>query len=186
MARDITTAFQNQITARELMPVRLFRFFFDSATLRFFTGTGELTYNGDLYTGSANLLSVSNIEETQNLEARGAEFVLSSVNNAIIAVALLENYQERRVESEFGTADANGNIIASVLDFRGRADVMTLREGPETSTITLTAENELIALQRASERRRTVEDQKQNFPDDTFFDFVTSLQSKEIVWGRNA
>jgi hypothetical protein len=62
-------------------------------------------------------------------------------------------------------------------------DVMTIDETGETCSITLTAENRLIDLERPRVRRYTSEDQKSLHPNDKGFDFVNSLQEAEIKWG---
>jgi hypothetical protein len=68
--------------------------------------------------------------------------------------------------------------------FSGFMDVMTINEGADYSEIILTLENKLLQLERSRERRYTDADQKIDYPNDDGFEFVTTLQDKEIVWGR--
>jgi hypothetical protein len=68
--------------------------------------------------------------------------------------------------------------------FTARMDQMTLDEGPETCTIQLTVENILVDLERPRVARYTNNDQQSRFPGDRGFEFVESLQTKEIFWGR--
>lgn len=185
MSRDVTTDFKNSITAQNVKPLVLIEAFFDSETLRFWSGMGELTYDGDTYTGSGDLLKVSEIVETQKTEARGLVIELTGIPSALIAVALAEDYQDRTVTLKFATLDSNDTIIADpFMFFSGKADVMEIQEGRETATIRLSIESDLIALKRPQERRRTPEDQKRTYSGDTFFDNVAALQSKNIVWGK--
>lgn len=184
MARNITNSFKDAITAGTVRPLLLVEAMFDTEALRFWNGIGELTYDGEVYTGSGNLLSVSEITETQNIEARGVTFQLSGIPSSLLAVALNEDYQNRQITQRFAALDANDTIINDpFMFFSGKADVMEVEEGRQTSTIQMSAESDLITLMRANERRRTPEDQKRTYPDDSFFDQVAALQSLEIVWG---
>jgi len=63
-------------------------------------------------------------------------------------------------------------------------DVMTISDSGDSSTISISVENKLIAFERSSVRRYTNEDQKIDHPSDKGFEFVTKIQEKEIIWGR--
>lgn len=186
MSRDLTTDFKSAVTAGTVRPVVLVAAAFDSGTIRFWNGIGTLSYGGNDYTGAGNLLKITEVVENQKIEARGASFELSGIPSSIIALALSEEYQDRIITQTFAPLDVNGVPIADPFTFfSGKADVMSIEEGKTSATIRLSAENDLIALTRANERRRTPEDQKLTWSGDTFFDQVASLQSKDIVWGKN-
>ena len=186
MARDLTVDFKNAVIAGTVRPVILIVADFDSETIRFWNGIGDLDYAGDTYTGAGSLLKISEIVETQKLEARGASFELSGIPSELIAVALAEEYQGRSITQTFAPLDTSGAVIADPFTFfEGKADVMSIEEGKTSASIRLTAESDLIALSRPNERRRTAEDQKLVYATDTFFDQVPALQSKDIVWGKN-
>ena len=92
--------------------------------------------------------------------------------------------------------DEQDIIAEPIVIFSGRMDVMTINEGGDTSTIEVTVENRLIDFERTRERRYTSEDQKIDYPAiydefgtlvqeaDKGFEFVSSIQDTEIVWGR--
>lgn len=186
MSRDLTTDFKSAVTAGTVRPVFLITGEFDSGTIRFWNGVGTLTYGGNNYTGAGNLLKISEIVENQKIEARGASFELSGIPSTNIALALTEEYQGRTVTQTFAPLDVNGVPVADpFLIFSGEADVMSIEEGRNSASLRLTAESDLIGLTRLNERRHTPEDQKLTYSGDTFFDQVASLQSKDLVWGRN-
>ena len=68
-----------------------------------------------------------------------------------------------------------------LLIFAGKMDVMTFSNDGETGKVDLVIENELIALNRSNERRYNDKDQELDFPGDRFFEFIPSIQQKEIV-----
>lgn len=184
MTRDITTAFKNEIISDSITPIILVQAFFDSETLRFWNGYGQLSYNSNMYTGAGHLIGISKIDETTLLEARGVNISLSGIPSSLLSVALSEEYQGRKVTIDWALLDSSDNIISDPYRFfSGKADVITIKDGADTATLSLAAENDLIVLKRINERRRTPEDQKIKHPGDTFFDNVVALQSKAIRWG---
>lgn len=184
MARDITAGFQGAVVGAVLHPILLIEAYFDSGTMRLWNGIGDLSYGGETYYGAGSLIAVSQITETRNIEARGATLSLSGIPTTFLSLALSEDYQDRKVVQRLALLDDTGAIIADPYTiFSGKMDVMQITDGGDTATIVVSAENDLIALKRPNERRRTPEDQKLKYTGDTFFDGVAKLQDAEIVWG---
>ena len=74
--------------------------------------------------------------------------------------------------------------------FSGYMDQMNIDEGPDSTTITLTVENKLVALERPAGTRYTSAYQRDTYPTagagstpDKGLDFVAGLQTKKIIWG---
>ena len=66
---------------------------FDSGTLRVWNGYGNLTIDGDTYTGGGAIINVSAIEETAEIGAKGISMTLDGISATILSTALSENYQ---------------------------------------------------------------------------------------------
>jgi len=64
--------------------------------------------------------------------------------------------------------------------------MMTIEHSGETARVTLAVESKLVTLQRPNARRYTRENHQIRHSGDTFFNHVTKLQDKELVWGRKA
>ena len=154
---------------------------FASGTLGLWNGYGDLTIDGQLYTGGGSLINVSAIEESADIGAKGVSMSLTGVSSSILATALTENYQYREANIYIGTIDSG--TVSSYKAFSGRMDVMTINEQGETCTVSLTAESRLIDLERSRVRRWTSEDQKQIDSTDKGFEFINSLQEENIKWG---
>ena len=155
---------------------------FDSGALRFWTGYGDRSINGHTYTGAGALLNIDGIAEVADLSAVGITVTLSGISSSIISLALQENYQGRVARVYFGV---NG-IEDAVEVFSGLMDVMVIQHGGETMTVDLSIESKLVTLQRANLRRYTRQNHILRHPGDTFFNYVTKLQDKEVVWGHAA
>ena len=88
--RALTAEMAQEISLRNVKPVLLAELQFDSGTLYMWSGNGTLTWDGNDYIGGGNLISVSSMEETQNLEAKGIICTLSGIPTSLLALALLE------------------------------------------------------------------------------------------------
>lgn len=208
MSRDLPTSLATELLAAEITPFFAVELFFQTSTLRFWSGLGEQTIQGDVYVGSGNMLAISTIDETSEVAAKGATLTLSGIPSELISLALQEPYQGRKCKIYFGALDARGellllengslllnengaalsiatdteNVMAEI--FTGYIDQMNIDEGAETSTIAVGVESRLIDLQRPRVRRYTHESQKSRFPNDLGFQFVNDLQDKKFAWGR--
>lgn len=185
MSRDLDNDLQNEIVKSHLAPIFMAEFFFDSGTLRFWNGAGDLDWDGVTFTGSGSMLSVTELQETSSTQAQGLNFVLNGLPTNLLALALGENYTGRSCTLYFSCLDNAGAIVGEPYQiFSGLMDVMQIDDGGDTATITLSAENRLIELRKARVSRYTPEDQKRNYPDDQGLDFVTAIQDKELIWGK--
>ena len=64
MSRGITAALNTQLTSTSLQPFMAVRMAFQTGDVRLWTGYNEITIDGDTYTGSGTLMSISPAEET--------------------------------------------------------------------------------------------------------------------------
>ena len=183
MSRNLTTAVQNQLAASELEPFFAIKLAFDSGDVRVWTGYNDITIASETYIGGGQLLSISPIQETVEIAARGVNMSLNGINSSLVSVALTESYQGRSAKVYLGVISSGAVVSDPYLVFDGRMDVMTIEDAGETANISLSAESRLIDLERARVRRYTDNDQQNQFAGDTGLRFVADLQDKEIAWG---
>lgn len=183
MSRDITATVLNALDDAVVYPFFAVDLDFSSGPLYMWSGYGDLIVGAKTYLGTGQLLSLSAVEETTEIEAKGASLTLSGIPSSFLSLALTEPYQGRECRIYFGMTS---NPSEYVEIFSGELDQMNISEEGSTSTISVTAENVLIKLERPVVRRFTNEDQKSRFPADKGLEFVASLQDKEIFWGRTA
>ena len=185
MSRTLSAAMQAVATADVVHPLYLLDMEFSSGSLYLWTGSGDLAFGSNTYVGVGDLLSIGSVQESADLTANGATVSLSGVKTSLLNLARDEPYQGRPLTIRLGAFDDNGDIIATpVIMFSGFMDVMTISDSGDTSAITVTAENKLIAFQKTAVRRYTAEDQKIDHPSDKGFEFVTAIQQLQIFWGR--
>ena len=149
MARSITTAFKNAIKSSVVRPFLAVELEFSTGTLRFWNGYGDLSMtaggSSNTFTGLGDLLGVSPISESDQIEAIGASLSLTGIKSSLISTALTGNYTNRNASIFFGVFDTSKNVISDVYTlFKGKMDIMKIDEGSESATITLNLENRLI------------------------------------------
>jgi len=157
-----------------------------SKEVRLWTGQGSISAGqmgtiAKTYTGVSSLLSISAIDETSNLDVKGASITLSGVTDPLLALALSEPYQGRVANIYFGTSSGNGNLNPI---FSGYMDQMNISESFESSVIELQVENKLIDLERARVARFTSGYQKSKYPTDEGLDFLEDMQDRKTLWNR--
>ena len=189
MSRTLTSGMLGVTTADIVRPAYFVRMVFDSGespnVLNIWNGIGDLAYGGNTYTGTGDLLSISQITETADIQASGINVSLAGVKSSLIVIAKDHEYQGRPLTVSLGAFDASGSLIADpVIVFSGFMDTMTIAESGQFSTISIAVENKLISFERSKVRRYTAEDQKIDHPTDKGFEFVTAIVQKEIIWGR--
>lgn len=184
MSRTVPAALLTALDGDEIEVFYAVDLAFDSGNIRLWTGYGDKTINSQTYTGSGSLLTIDGLEEVSDLSARGTTLTLSGLDTTIVTYALTEEYQGRLVTIYWGVGTNTVEV------FSGYMDKMTIQDAGDSAAISLTVESRLIALERPNVRRYTRESHaavrtaKGLTGSDTFFDWTTQLQDRQIVWGR--
>lgn len=185
MSREITSA-QSAAAAAASVRCELFCLLdFAGGVVRLWTGQGETSWGGATWLGVGTFGGVSPVEETRSVQANGVQLSLSGIPSELVALALTEHYRGRQASLWLALYNTTtGAMLDTPLQiFSGIIDTMELNDSGETSTIVLSVESRLIDLERTRERRYTDEDQQELYPGDLAFEFVESLQNKDIRWG---
>ena len=185
MSRSLSASMASAVSDSDLKPVILIEAQFDSGFLYLWNGIGNLDWNSQVWLGVGAIMDVSPIEESSDLKATGVKVSITGIPSSYISLTFDEEYQGRGLIVRFALLDSNNSIIADpFILFSGRMDVMSIAESGESSVIEITVENRLIDFERPKIRRYTDQDQKIDHPSDKGLEFVTSIQDKEIIWGR--
>lgn len=205
--RNISPDMIAEFSSSYVSPVLLGEAYFDTSTVRMWTGYGNLDWLGNTFFGGGNFIGVSPIDETQELQAKGVTVTLNGIPSSLIATALTErsrgrpfrlylaSVQTRRyvaTEDEPGTVLLDGESGSVLLEnqlidvplriFSGLMDVIEFVDDGTEATLRLSIESSLIVGQRQKIGRYTKEDQRKRYPDDAGLDFINQLQDKELVW----
>lgn len=183
--RTMTPALEAELIARDVRPALFFEGEFASGFVRFWSGLGDVSWNGQTWTGAGNLIGFGGVEEGGDVIARGTQISLSGVPSSLVSAVITDARQGLPGRLWVALLAADRTVIADpVLAFLGRLDVPTISDGAETCTVTITYESRLIDLNRPRELRYTHEAQQQLYPGDMGFQYVTTIQDKDLPWGR--
>ncbi len=185
MSRDLPSSIVAEIAKKVVQLVLLAEFDFAAGPVRFWTGIGNLTWVGNVFTGCASLGTVTPVDETTDNSAAGLTFTLSGIPSDLVALALGDAYRGRRCKLWLAIINSTPAIVDAYQIFGGRMDVMKISDSGATCAIALQAENALVDLQRPRNLRYTDQEQQQLFPGDRGLEFVASLANKQIYWGVN-
>lgn len=184
MPRDLTGAVITELDAPLVRPIIALEVETTAGFIRVWNGVGTILLQGNVFIGVGDFGSITEVKETEDLEATGVNFELSGISSAFIAAALAQFQHQFPATLLFAVLDATGAVIATpFILYEGLTDVPEINEAGETATISLSSESKLMELDRAFVRRYTSEDQQLDFPDDLGFDFVPGIQDKEVIFG---
>ena len=159
---------------------------FDSGSIRVWTGIDDITISSETYLGAGSLLGISPPKDTSEIVTTGVQVSISGMDETVLSYALTENYQNRPVTIYLGyLSGGTSDVVGTLTVFKGRMVSMSVTDDPEGSIIAIDCENRLIDLRRPSNLRYTKESQEFLHPGDKGFDYIQSLQDKEILWGRS-
>jgi hypothetical protein len=184
MPRDVSTANEAQLEAQFNRPCFLVSLEFADETVYAWTGLGDLSWDGNTYTGVGKLGDVSGIAEGSDVQADGIELTLSGADTSLLAEAMGQMQSGKRACVYFGFVDDTGHALVAdpIPAFIGMLDQPNIDLGTETSTIVFSVENRLTDLNRARGGRLTDQDQRARYPDDGSLQYVRFLQDHRISW----
>ena len=183
--RDLTAGFIAQLEAKTKCVAVFFEGEFASGTINYWTGYGEITWDGKTWTGVGNVISVSQVTETSDVRADGLVFTISGITEEIRSLILQEVRQGKPGTVYIGFIDPSGAVVADPANaFEGRLDVPKMQDGGPAIAISLAYETRLRDLERVREERYTNQSQQVNHAGDLGFEYVPSLQDWNGIWGR--
>ena len=139
-------------------------------TIRLWTGLGDKTIDNQVYTGTGDMLSMSDTDEGQDLGMNGITIGLA-MNSDFLSNFTNKEYQGKDVKVKLVFTDDSNTVLLGTMEyFDGFTDTISYRQSGDTAVLSLKAENKLIKLTKSANLRYTAEDQKRYFPNDQSFD----------------
>ena len=186
MPRNMTQGFLGAMQGAVLRPALFVQAAFVSGPIYVWSGIGQITWNGQVWTGIGTLGSISTIEEGSTVAAKGITLTLSGIDASLLNEVMTEFQVGLPVSVTLGVFDTNNALIADpVCCFSGRMDQPTIDVTGTLATIAINCENRLVEMNVAVDRRYTDEDQQMDYPGDLGFQFVNGIQEAQIYWGRS-
>lgn len=187
MSRDLTAAMAAEIVKPVVRPALLFdATLADNSVIYYWTGLGNISWNGQPYIGVGGLISVGPVDETDDVKAQGAAVQVNGVPSTMVSLFLASLGNGKQGIVRLAMRDSSGAVVdAPRVLFRGRLDGAEINESNVEQPVgTLTYEHELVDLERPREWRYTDEHQKRFFSGDRGLEHIAALQDVEIPFGN--
>lgn len=183
MPRTIDSAMLGGLLSNAIVPAFLADLTFATGVTRVWSGVGNLTWNGNTYSGVGSLGAVGDVVEGLQVRAEGTTVMLSGIDSTILNDALSEIQIGAPATLWFALL-SQGKILGSPYPlYVGVIDKPTIHTGVTTSTVSLAIENRMMMLQRPTARRYTSADQRYYYPNDCGFQWVEVLNDASFRWG---
>jgi hypothetical protein len=158
-------------------------FDFPSGRIRLWTGWGDITINGNTFTGVGTLGEVSATPDRSQLVAERKSYKLSGVDPSLVPESDIDDCFGRSVIEYFGFLTESGQLVATPeINWEGRIDGINRLDSAEPY-IQVQAENRMVLLDRPNGWRYTHEHQQQFFAGDDGLKLIPSTITAEITWG---
>lgn len=196
MPRSLSPTFLAQLgSSGSSSPALFVVLAFANETLYLWSGLGPLTpagpaFNplsafpyGQTWTGLGWLGKISAIPQTTKIQAQSVTLSLSGIPSQLLTDTIGQVRITGTATVFLGFFDSTGALILDPIQlFYGALDVPTLDDSGQTSTISITAENPLLSLNEAPDRRFDDLDQQIYVPGDLGFSFVDALPNLALFW----
>lgn len=154
-----------------------------SGTGYFCTGIGSRSWNGQTWTGTGRLGSISPIKHSSEIAVQDIAFTISGVDPTIVAQLddVVRNLNGSGWLACFDEADQVIRDPYQLIDCE--LDYQTFQADEDgTMTVQIIAHSGFYTLDRGVEEAWTPENQKLAFPTDTGLDMIPGLQHQDIQW----
>lgn len=183
--RDLTASVITELEAQSNRPAFFYEGVFDSTTLRLWAGDKDVTFQGETYLGNGWLQGIKANEESERVRSTGMEIELSGIPQTILSLILSDSKHSATGKLWLAMLDSSFDVIADeYLLFSGRLDSPEIRESGQGTTVSISYESRLVALNKRKEHRYTHEGQKVFYPDDLGFLEVPNAQAWSGYWGK--
>jgi len=183
MARTLTAAVKTELNAASKRPVFAAEFDFTDGFTRLHSGHGDLTLDGNTYTGAGDLLAVEFPAESTSKEVATGSAVISGVPSGTLTDVLPGEYKGRNMSLWIAFLNSNYAIIADAVEYKFRMDTATINEGGEFSSVSIVGNSRHTEAKRPANLRYTKEDQAHRHPLDTGLQWMSQLQDARVNSG---
>lgn len=149
--------------------------------VRFWTGTGKVSWNGSDWFGVGALGAISGVEQTAEITAHELSFSLSGVDTRAISLTTGSVRNREAILYARWVSRENVWFADSVVLWKGVMDHITSKENGGQATIDLMTHSPLFNWDQAPNVAYTNEEQQRQYFGDTGFDRIVSLANKSTA-----
>jgi hypothetical protein len=183
MPRGINPATIAALQSDQIRMCHLVKIDFDNV-VRMTDNFHRVSYDGETFLPAGHLLSIQEVQETEELRVGSLKVSLSAVDQAFVSVFLDINYLNRRIKIWNAVLDEAGQIIGDPIPtFDGDITGYAITDNKREAIISVTCASHWADFERKAGRFTNNNSQQYFFPDDTGFQYAAD-STKDIKWGR--
>ncbi len=145
--------------------------------------TRKLEWDGNEWLAAGGFLSVGDIAETIDMQIGTVSVALSGVDQSMLSIFLSKEFIDRPLRIWTGFITGNQLTITPVELFKGYISSVSINDSPDSTGITVSAQNHFADFEKTSGRFTNNADMEKHHSGDTSFKYASS-NMKEIRWGR--
>ena len=158
---------------------------FVSGTLYLCNSNTTFNWGGHDWLGLGSLGKISPVDESAGVNSSAMMFGLNVAQVSVLALALVDvaDYRGQPAKLYFCPLDEQFRLIDTPeLCWRGMMDTMSIGIDGEEGQVSLKCETSAYGIRRRPSMRLNAAQQKQRYPTDTGFDFLTDLLANPQLW----
>jgi len=183
MPRTINAATISALQSDEIKMCHLVQIDFDSV-IQITDNFYPVGYDGDTFLPAGHLLTIGEVQETQELRVGSLKINISAVDKAYVSIFLNNEYLNRRARIWLAVLSAAGEVVGDpIATFDGEITGYSITEGNDAATISVACASHWADFERKTGRLTTNNSQQYYFPGDTGFQYAAS-SIRDIQWGK--
>lgn len=157
-----------------------------TGTQRISTFNQPITWGGYTWSGFGQLVNISQVQEEEGSEAKGINLTIVAAESSWLALAIgpVDEYRGRAIKLYMCPLDTSFQLVGTPVQvWRGTMDmvVISVDENGEGG-VNIKCETSAFSLKRRPVFRINAAQQKQKYPTDTGFDYLTDLIANPQLW----
>lgn len=183
MSRGLSATNITRIDNKNISTAVLAKLEFDEAAY-VWSGTHEITYDGNTYVGVGNLGGIGQAREGEELAAHSLTLTLSGVMERYISYALDSGkYGDKVTIYEGYYKEFDGTLYdAPWIVWSGFYEYATAEVGAQ-NVVTIICQHDLADIEEKDGGRYSDEDQQNRFSGDVGLEFAAYMADTKLLWG---
>lgn len=185
--RSLDSAISTAVTGPVVRGIYFVRLCFDSGTVGWHSGFGDIAFDGVTYKGVGVLSSVSGVKEEPGVKASGVTVGMSGIKEEIVSLLLGQQYINRKAYIHFTPLNEEDEPVTATphLVFRGTMDNINGTMGANAG-FTISLKSRLADWERPRKVLYTDVEQQELYPGDRGMEYIAQISQKKIIWPRAA
>jgi len=189
MARGYPTSLLKALSSKSANIAIMVRIGLRAANVNVWTGSSDITFDGETFVAAGGLIGISDIEEGA-LESRPVTLTFAGQGSGIYQQIKANNPKNRPVYIWLAAMNDAFTALAALDSYYMLTKVYVsrpiLQDNANGWTVALECETEFARLFRPSAAFLTHNEQQKRHPGDTGLRFISTLPQADVPWGKDA